>query len=266
MNPKANQGYNENTEHAKRCCPCQETSQRKLNELAQLGDGLYGKSETSGPTPSLENKNPSQQDIFLKTRLSLINSLRDWHDHASWEVFFKTYWKLIYSCALKSGLSHGTAQDIVQDTIISVSKNIDHYDRTKSSFKGWLYMIVSSRIIDRLRKKQHRVKCIPLGSETFMQNASGDSTLMQTDNALEALWEKEWKNSLLQIAIERVKKRVNPRQFQMFDLYVNKEWSLTEIQQTTGASESAIRKAKERIMDAIQEEVKFLEKNPPAGF
>jgi RNA polymerase sigma-70 factor (ECF subfamily) len=167
---------------------------------------------------------------------------------------------------LKSGLSHGTAQDIVQDTIISVSKNIDHYDRTKSSFKGWLYMIVSSRIIDRLRKKQHRVKCVPLGSETFMQNASGDSTLMQTDNALEALWEKEWKNSLLQMAIERVKKRVNPRQFQMFDLYVNKEWSLTEIQQTTGASESAIRKAKERIMDAIQEEVKFLEKNPPAGF
>jgi RNA polymerase sigma-70 factor (ECF subfamily) len=206
--------------------------------------------------------NPTPDD-FLKTRLSLIRRLRDWDDSASWEDFFLTYWSLIYGCAVKSGLSDATAQDIVQESIITVSKNIAQYDPNKCSFKGWLYMIVRSRIIDQLRKRHRRLKCIPLTENENLPDASHHQDAHLSGNALEDLWEKEWQNSLLQIAIEKVKKRAKPRQFQMYDLMVNKEWPATEVGKAMGVSESAVRKAKERIIAQIQHEVKNIGSDSP---
>src|SRR5688572_618544 len=36
-------------------------------------------------------------DEFIPTRQSLLSRLRDWDDRESWNDFFETYWKLIYS-------------------------------------------------------------------------------------------------------------------------------------------------------------------------
>ena len=44
------------------------------------------------------------------TRSSLINRLRNWSDHGSWQDFFDTYWKLIYAVAIKAGLSESEAR------------------------------------------------------------------------------------------------------------------------------------------------------------
>ena len=41
--------------------------------------------------------------VDLKTRRSLISRLRNVEDRDSWQEFFDTYWKLIYSVARKSG-------------------------------------------------------------------------------------------------------------------------------------------------------------------
>ena len=40
---------------------------------------------------------------------------------------FDTYWKLIYSVAIKLGLNDAEAQEVVQETIISVSRNIGSF-------------------------------------------------------------------------------------------------------------------------------------------
>ena len=39
-------------------------------------------------------------------------------------------------------------------------------------------------------------------------------------SGLEAVWEAEWEKRLLTAALESVKQRVSPRQYQMFDLHV----------------------------------------------
>jgi RNA polymerase sigma-70 factor (ECF subfamily) len=54
----------------------------------------------------------------------LLDRLKDWGDHASWQDFFDTYWQLIYRVALKSGLTETEAQDAVQETVLAVVKNI----------------------------------------------------------------------------------------------------------------------------------------------
>src|SRR5947207_5593760 len=93
---------------------------------------------------------------FAATRRSLVDRLVNWDDQKRWQEFFDTYWKLIYSAARKAGLTDAEAQEVVQETVITVAKKIDKlkYDPAIGSFKGWLLQITRWRIVDQFRKRE----------------------------------------------------------------------------------------------------------------
>src|SRR5437868_14934174 len=93
---------------------------------------------------------------MIATRRSLVERLADWGEQLRWQEFFDTYSKLIYSAARRSGLTDAEAQDVVQETVITVAKNIDKlkYDPAIGSFKGWLLQITRWRIADQFRKRE----------------------------------------------------------------------------------------------------------------
>src|SRR5947207_15706720 len=96
------------------------------------------------------------EDELIPTRRSLLSRLKNWDDQESWRVFFDTYWKLIYNMAKRAGLSDPEAQDVVQETVISVLKSMADfsYQKTNSSFKRWLLQLTSCRIADQLRRRK----------------------------------------------------------------------------------------------------------------
>src|SRR5215831_2102433 len=98
---------------------------------------------------------PRQADELIPTRTSLLRRLKDWEDQAGWQLFFDTYWKLIYNVALKSGCTEVEAQDAVQETFFAVAKHIPtfKYDPKLGSFKTWLLNMARWRIVDQLRKR-----------------------------------------------------------------------------------------------------------------
>src|SRR6185436_5456075 len=95
-------------------------------------------------------------DHLIPTRYSLLSRLEDWDDQESWKVFFDLYWRLIYSVAIKSGLTDAEAQDVVQETVIRVAKGIHKFkrDRELGSFKGWLRNLTRWCIADQLEKRR----------------------------------------------------------------------------------------------------------------
>ena len=82
-----------------------------------------------------DHSGEGEQEL-LPTRASLLSRLRDWQND-SWREFFELYWKLIYNTARRYGLSDAEAQDVVQDTMIGVSRKIPsfRYDPEWCSFK-----------------------------------------------------------------------------------------------------------------------------------
>jgi len=70
-------------------------------------------------------------DELIPTRATLIQRLKDWQDQLSWQDFFDTYWRLIYGTAIKSGLTATEAQDVVQETMISVAKHMPSFNMTR---------------------------------------------------------------------------------------------------------------------------------------
>lgn len=91
---------------------------------------------------SSRERSAADREKLLPTRSSLLNRLRDWEDQASWRDFFNTYCKFINGVAIKSGLSDSEAEDVVQETVLSVAKKMPEYvyDPARCSFKGWLCM------------------------------------------------------------------------------------------------------------------------------
>ena len=110
-------------------------------------------------------------DELIPTRWSLIQRLRDWDDQESWREFFDTYWRLIYGTAIRAGLSDVEAQEVVQETVISVCRNIRNLEAEGAgrSFKGWLLKMARWRIIDQVRKRPLARIRAPIGIDIGAQ-------------------------------------------------------------------------------------------------
>jgi RNA polymerase sigma factor (sigma-70 family) len=199
---------------------------------------------------------------LIPTRATLIQRLKNWQDQASWQDFFDTYWKLIYGVALKGGLTEAEAQDVVQETMISVAKHMPtfKYDPSIGSFKTWLLNMTRWRITDQLRKRgpafasrQSASDEAPTGTRTV------DQVVDPASHHLEALWDAEWEKNLLAVAMGKVKRRLDPQKYQIFDLYVNKAWPPEKVAATFGISVDQVYLAKHRATEMIKDEVKRLE-------
>src|SRR5438552_2855209 len=175
-----------------------------------------------------------ESNEWIPTRESLLSRIKRWDDQESWRDFFNTYWKLIYRAATKTGLSDTEAQEVVQETVIVVAKKMEHfkYDPARDSFKGWLLYLTRKQIAMQYRKRQRERggSGRPTGGASF--TADLESIPDPAASALETMWDEEWARNLMDAAIAKVKTMVNPKQFQMFNFYVIKQWPVQEVAKT----------------------------------
>ena len=201
-------------------------------------------------------------DELIPTRATLIQRLKNWQDQSSWQDFFDTYWKLIYNVARNRGLSDAEAQDVVQETMISVAKHMPtfKYDPAIGSFKTWLLNMTRWRIIDQFRKRGPPAEPHPFPDAPVTGARTVDKMVEPASQDLDALWDAEWEKNLLDAAIAKVKRRFDPQKYQIFDLYVNKAWAPDKVAKAFGVSIGQVYLAKHRVTEMIKEEVKRLEK------
>ena len=218
-----------------------------------------------------------RSDEFIPTRQSLLSRLKNWDDQESWRDFFDTYGKLIYGLARKSGLSDAEAQDAVQETLIAVAKEMPgfKYNPAIGSFKGWLLEVARRRIANQFRKRSpgkgahgsdrpsasQAVAHLPRGTREPDEARTATIERIPDPNSedLDRLWEQEWQKNLLEVALARVKRRVNAKQYQMFNLYVTQQWPIEMVKSTLGVNAAQVYMAKMRISRLIKAEIRGLE-------
>lgn len=203
---------------------------------------------------SVENK-ISDRDELIPTRNSLLTRLKNWDDHDAWKDFFDTYWKLIYGVARKSGLTDVEAQEVVQDTVITVSKNIKKF-RTGAehgSFKAWLLKTTRWRIINQIRKRRRDEAGRGRQEDSEDRRTAALERIADPKAAeLDAIWEKEWEGNLMGAALERLKTKVNSRHYQIFYLSVIKELPGREVADTLGVGVSMVYVTKLRLSRMVK--------------
>lgn len=206
-------------------------------------------------------------DELIPTRATLLQRLKDWQDESSWQEFFDTYWKLIYDVARKSGLAEAEAQDVVQETMISVARHMPtfQYDPALGSFKAWLLNMTRWRIADQFRKRPPLAAAHPIpGDESASEDHPAvvhplDKVMDGSSRDLEAVWDDEWEKNLLSAALAKVRRRVDPEKYQIFDFYVNKEWQPEKVAASFRISVDQVYLVKHRLTEMIKGEIKRLE-------
>lgn len=204
---------------------------------------------------------PSSDADALNTRRSLISRLRDVEDHDSWQDFFDTYWKLIYSVARKAGCTEQEAEEVVQETTVTVTKCIQdyRYDPKVCSFKNWLRHKTQWRIIDQVRKRPPDfVQRFPASSDT-----SSTSLLDRIPDPesleLDSVWDEEWQKNLVDAAMERVKRRIKPEHYQIFYLSTVRNLGPKRVAETMGVNIAQVYLVRHRVAGLVKKEVRLLE-------
>ena len=202
-------------------------------------------------------------DELTPTRMSLIGRLRNWDDQESWREFFELYWKLIYGAALKAGLTPTEAQDAVQETIISVCKNINDFkaDPARGSFKAWLLQLTRWRVLDQLRKRP-REEVARYHRKPAENGSRATSTVERVPdpaNALEQIWENEWERNLLMAALEKLERQVSAKHYQVFYLHVIKQKTVDQVARVAGIKPEQVYLIKSRLGGRFEQALEELE-------
>ncbi len=133
------------------------------------------------------------------------------------------------------------------------------YDRTRSSFKNWLCLITRRRIIDHFRRRTK----MKSGSVAASDDTTRTDTIARVPDPasleLDSVWDEEWRKNLVDAAIERVKEKVTPKQFQIFDLSVLKDLPVREVTKLLKVNTAQVYLARHRISALVKKEVARLE-------
>ncbi len=189
---------------------------------------------------------------WVKTRRTLLNRLRrTCTDETCWHEFFDAYSKLIFSVARKSGLSHVDSEDIVQITVLKISKYIDRFEfnPTRGKFRNWVCMITKQQIANHYRKVNRQP---PIG-EFESDDPESMPEIEDPVNQWNEIWDNEYMGYLNGIALSEVKRKVSPKQYQIFHLYCVKGLSVEKIVETLDVSSNEVYLAKNRVMPIYEE-------------
>ncbi len=223
---------------------------KKYDSVQKMTDDLYEGSDIAAEK--------ELEQYAARTRRSLILRLQDWQDQKSWDEFYRTYWRLIYAVAIKAGLKEQEAWDVVQETVLTIAKQSRKglYNPEKGSFKSWLWHITRWRINDQFRNRKKE------GSLVQADPESGYDPVAEIpdvgSSSFDKIWEREWQGNIMKAAIERVKMKVSPRQFQIFDYNVLRGIRASEVRRKLGVSIAQVYLAKHRVGSILRKEVEFI--------
>ena len=212
--------------------------------------------EDSNTTPT-DNE---LEKLAARTRRSLIMRLGDWKDQRSWDEFYRTYWRLIYSVAIKAGLREDEAWDVVQETVLTIAKQSlkGAYDPERGSFKMWLWNVTRWRINDQFRMRGKAPQTTPETDESQPVREPVENVPDTSGNNFSELWEREWQRNVMEAALERVKAKVSPRQFQIFDYNVLQGMNATDVRRKLGVSIAQVYLAKHRVSTILKKEIAYI--------
>ena len=190
------------------------------------------------------------KDDSLPTRASLLARLKDLTADESWREFFDLYWKLIYNAARRHGLGDAEAQDVVQETMVTLTKSLKNfeYDPKKGSFKGWLQRETYWRVADHLRRRKRHERL------EVVEEIPAECDFSR-------FWDEEWKENLVSAAIDRAKLKLRPKQFQIYSYCVLQENGPKKTAQVFQVNGPQIYLNNHRVSRLIEAELKKLRTN-----
>jgi RNA polymerase sigma-70 factor (ECF subfamily) len=166
----------------------------------------------------------------------------------AWEEFARQYRPKIYKWCRNWGVQEADADDVAQLVLAKLLKVLGGfvYDPAKS-FRGWL-KTVSRRVWSDLRDRQDRI----VGADSLLQTVEAHADL-------QAQLEADYDYELLELAMEKVKSRVEPSTWEAFQLTAIEGVPAAEAAKRLVMAVGNVYVAKHRVQKLLHQAVAELE-------
>ncbi len=183
----------------------------------------------------------SQNRPMDETRTTLLVRLRDGNDQDAWRTFDELYRPLLLGFARSRGLETNDSEDVVQQCLEAVLKQIADYAHL-GSFKNWLRGIVENKICDRFRSDKREVR-----ADTGLF-----SRLPDTAETPEEEWERQWQMAHVRYCAECVRHEVAPSTYRAFVEYALEGRPADEVAADLGLTVNQVYVAKHRVVERMR--------------
>lgn len=174
-------------------------------------------------------------------------------DQAAWGEFVDRYGPKVYGWCRHWRLQEADAQDVTQDVLVRLAGKMRGFDYDPSrSFRAWLKTLTRHALSDF---------CDARGRA----GAAGGSGVVELIHSVEARedlvrqLDAEFDREVLEEAVARVRVRVTPKTWRVFELTAHEGRSGAEAAAQLGMTVAAVFVAKGRVQRMLQEEVRRLE-------
>lgn len=184
--------------------------------------------------------------VTPNTRNSLILRLRDRNDVESWQEFVELYEPVVYRAAIRRGVQHADALELVQRVLLAVARAVDRFqpDSRRAKFRTWLYRITHNEFCKEFGKKR--------------ATGSGDtavlSLLEQQPEPRDDEFGIEYRRAVFRWAADRVRPTFKDSTWRAFWLTSVDGCSSVEAAKETGLSVGAVYVARSRVMARLQQQ------------
>lgn len=137
----------------------------------------------------------------------------------SLEVLYQRYSRLLYSIAYRMIPDHQVAEDLLQETFVSVWQHAGSYSSQSGSVRTWLVAIIRHRAIDQLRKQRARAD---------FQAPSIDDLVSDERLAAPDAWDEAWK-SIQGTQVRNALQMLSSEQRLVIELAYFQGWTQSEI-------------------------------------
>lgn len=209
---------------------------------------------------------PSFADDSLQTRASLLKRLRDLDDAESWSEFYRTYERAVRGLARKRGLSEAEAEEVAQEVFQRIAATIHNFEPTPrtGAFRRWLYQLARWRADDKLRERRRAGTHEPLVEHT----TTGPHCLaprFAAPDDIEAALEADARRKLLNVALERLRHRISPRDLQIYRHLVAEEWPVSRIASFFRIAAPSVYVIRHRVGRLIRTEIERIQRTMDRG-
>lgn len=195
-----------------------------------------------------------------RTSASLLERLRRVPaDQAAWAEFVDRYGPRVYGWCRHWRLQEADAQDVTQDVLVRLAAKMRAfaYDPSRS-FRAWLKTLARHALSDF---------CDARG-RAGATGGSAAADQLQTVEAREDLFRRlddEFDREVLEEAVARVRGRVTPKTWRVFELTAREGRSGAEAAGELGMTVAAVFVARGRVQRLLREEVQRLEGSGTVG-
>jgi RNA polymerase sigma-70 factor (ECF subfamily) len=181
--------------------------------------------------------------------------MRDTSDHVAWQEFVDIYAPLIHAYALRRGLQDADAADVAQQVLQSIARAIPgfFYDRSKGSFRGWLFTITRNHFFKTLEKKRR------------LPTATGDTSFQdvlaqqQDETDDERIWNLEHQRQLFHWAAEKVRADFKDTTWNAFWAVAVEGRPAADVAKVLGLTSGAVYIAKSRVTARLRRVIETIE-------